>query len=97
MDVKDSFLDLERQRLRLEENLGKLRQTLQHWQTWEAEYEGLKEEILAAGRNASSTVLVRLSLPPHPKNGSLSDTLTQIAIGRDFGGTLVDEKGTTLH
>jgi unconventional prefoldin RPB5 interactor 1 len=46
--VKDSFLDLERHRQLLEDNLEKLRKSLRHWQTWEAEYEGLKEEILAA-------------------------------------------------
>lgn len=45
--VKDSFLDLERHRQLLEENIEKLRKALQHWQTWEAEYEGLKEDILA--------------------------------------------------
>ncbi len=43
--VKDSFLDLERRRRQLEENVAKLRGLLQHWQTWEAEYEGFKEEI----------------------------------------------------
>ena len=43
--VKDSFVDLERQRRRLEENVQQLRKSLQHWQLWEAEYEGLKEEI----------------------------------------------------
>lgn len=46
--VKDSFLDLERHRQLLEDNIAKLRKSLQHWQTWEAEYEGLKEEILAS-------------------------------------------------
>lgn len=46
--VKDSFLDLERHRQLLEDNIAKLRKSLQHWQTWEAEYEGLKEDILAA-------------------------------------------------
>ncbi|KAH7379702.1 Prefoldin subunit-domain-containing protein [Cadophora sp. MPI-SDFR-AT-0126] len=46
--VKDSFLDLERHRQLLEENIEKLRKSLLHWQVWEAEYEGLKEEILAA-------------------------------------------------
>lgn len=45
--IKDSFLDLERHRQLLEENIEKLRKSLRHWQTWEAEYEGLKEEILA--------------------------------------------------
>lgn len=46
--IKDSFLDLERHRRLLEENIEKLRASLRHWQMWEAEYEGLKEEILAA-------------------------------------------------
>lgn len=45
LEVSDSFVDLERHRLRLEENVSKLRKSLQYWQTWEAEYEGMKEEI----------------------------------------------------
>ncbi len=45
--IKDSFLDLERHRQLLEDNIAKLRKSLQHWQNWEAEYEGFKEEILA--------------------------------------------------
>ena len=41
-----SALDqVELQRQQLEENVAKLRKTLQHWRTWDAEYEGLKEEI----------------------------------------------------
>lgn len=44
-DIKDSFLDLERHRLQLEENVKGLRRALQHWQTWDAEYEALKEEV----------------------------------------------------
>jgi unconventional prefoldin RPB5 interactor 1 len=47
--VKDSFLDLERHRQLLEANIQKLRTSLEHWQTWEAEYEGLKEEIANLG------------------------------------------------
>lgn len=43
--TRDLLVDLERHRLRLEENVAKLRKSLQHWQTWELEYEGLKEEI----------------------------------------------------
>jgi unconventional prefoldin RPB5 interactor 1 len=41
--------EIERQRRALEENVQKLRQSLKHWQTWEAEYEGLKEELIATG------------------------------------------------
>ncbi|KAJ9132964.1 hypothetical protein NKR23_g11082 [Pleurostoma richardsiae] len=43
--VKDSFLDLERHIQLLEQNVERLRNALQHWQLWEAEYEALKEEI----------------------------------------------------
>jgi unconventional prefoldin RPB5 interactor 1 len=60
--IKDSFLDLERHRQILEENIEKLRKSLQHWQTWEAEYEGLKEEILAVQPAPSTTQLVRIGL-----------------------------------
>ncbi|KAL6701789.1 Prefoldin subunit domain-containing protein [Trichoderma pleuroticola] len=46
-DARDSLLDLEKHRLRLEDNVDKLRKALQHWQTWDAEYEALKEEVEA--------------------------------------------------
>ena len=38
---------VEGQRLLLERNVEKLRSALQHWRTWDAEYEGLKEELLS--------------------------------------------------
>lgn len=43
--VKDPLLGLELRRLQLEEQVSKLRKALRHWQTWDAEYEGLKEEL----------------------------------------------------
>ena len=55
---KDSFVDLERHRLRLEENVAKLQKSLQHWQTWEAEYEGMKEEIGGLNDKHTDTELV---------------------------------------
>lgn len=36
---------LETRRLELETNVAKLRKSLQYWRTWDAEYEGLKEEL----------------------------------------------------
>lgn len=41
----------------LEDNIQNLRNSLRHWQTWEAEYEGLKEEILAANPSPNRTQL----------------------------------------
>ena len=45
--IRDSFVDLERHRLQLEQNISKLRASLRHWQQWELEYEGMKEDVLA--------------------------------------------------
>ncbi|KAK6347252.1 hypothetical protein TWF696_007324 [Orbilia brochopaga] len=51
----DTIEVTERQRLQLEESVAKVRKALRHWQIHSAEYEGLKEELLAlpnkAGRN----------------------------------------------
>ncbi len=51
--VRDSFIDLERQRLLLEENVSKHQASLRHWQAWEIEYEGVKEELSSLGENHS--------------------------------------------
>lgn len=43
--VKDHFIDLERHRRQLEENVARLQTALQHWRLCDAEYEELKEAI----------------------------------------------------
>lgn len=60
--ISDSFVDLERHRLRLEENVAKLQKSLQHWQTWEAEYEGFKEELSALKEDCTDAELVKISM-----------------------------------
>jgi unconventional prefoldin RPB5 interactor 1 len=72
MAVDNTIAGLERQRLELEENVRKLQQSLYHWRLWEAEYDGLKEEI---------TLL---------KEDSTKDDILEK--GREFAGTVVDEK-----
>lgn len=57
-DPSINFTDLENQRLQLEENVAGLRKSLQYWQTWEAEYEGLKEEFIAFGQEHTPDELV---------------------------------------
>lgn len=64
--ISDSFADLERHRLRLEENVAKLQKSLQHWQTWEAEYEGFKEELLALGDDCTDAALVKTFITSLP-------------------------------
>ncbi|KAJ0300243.1 hypothetical protein COL5a_003903 [Colletotrichum fioriniae] len=58
--VRDSFLDLEKHRLQLEDSVAKLQKALQHWQKWDAEYESLKEEIESVPQPASREVLARI-------------------------------------
>jgi len=62
------LLKLEQQRQALETNLQKLRQTLKHWQLWEAEYEGLKEEILSAEDDLDAAGFTRIA---HTYGGDL--------------------------
>ncbi|EAW10359.1 prefoldin-like protein [Aspergillus clavatus NRRL 1] len=52
--------DLERQRLELEGNILKLQESLYHWRTWEAEYEGLKEEINDLDDDATTDDFLRV-------------------------------------
>lgn len=40
-----NFHDLEQRRLALEDNISELQKSLYHWRTWEAEYDGFREEI----------------------------------------------------
>jgi unconventional prefoldin RPB5 interactor 1 len=42
---QDTMASVERRRIELEENVAKLRKSLQHWENWGIEYEMLKEEI----------------------------------------------------
>ena len=56
--VRDSFVDLERHRLQLEQNVAKLQASLRYWQRWEVEYEGMKEEILDLERDFTQDELV---------------------------------------
>lgn len=51
------LVELEKQRQDLEMSLQKLREGLRHWQMWEAEYEGLKEEIQRSKADPSAEEL----------------------------------------
>ncbi|KAJ0421579.1 Prefoldin subunit-domain-containing protein [Aspergillus carlsbadensis] len=62
MGVHSGNLDgLERQRLELESNILQLQQSLYHWRTWEAEYDGLKEDIHALDDDATTADFLRAS------------------------------------
>lgn len=59
--TKDSFRDLEKYRQQLEDNIAKLRKSLRHWQTWDAEYDGLKEEILSVDPTPNRDELISIA------------------------------------
>lgn len=58
--LSGDLANLEKHRKHLEQDVVKFRESLLHWQTWEAEYEGLKEDILGLGENHNDVGLVRL-------------------------------------
>ncbi|KAJ2898082.1 hypothetical protein MKZ38_004194 [Zalerion maritima] len=57
---RDSLHDLERHRLQLEQNVEKLNTALQRWRIWDAEYEGLKEEVARLADEADKGDITRL-------------------------------------
>ena len=57
----DGLGDLEKRRAALEDNVSRLQASLLHWQAWEIEYEGLKEEILGLGRAPTSQEVERIA------------------------------------
>ncbi|KAJ5645817.1 hypothetical protein N7490_002189 [Penicillium lividum] len=63
---------LEQRRLALKESILQLQKSLYHWRTWEAEYDGLRDEIKDL-----------------PDDATTDDFL---AVGREFGGSLVTEE-----
>ncbi|KAI0105954.1 Prefoldin subunit-domain-containing protein [Daldinia grandis] len=51
--AKDSFLDLERHRQKLEENVTRLANALDHWKQWKKEYEALRADVKSLPSAAS--------------------------------------------
>jgi unconventional prefoldin RPB5 interactor 1 len=63
MGVPNHNLDaLEEQRLALEENILQLEKSLYHWRTWEAEYDGVREEISNLEDDASTHDFLAVAL-----------------------------------
>ncbi|EUC41126.1 hypothetical protein COCMIDRAFT_106979 [Bipolaris oryzae ATCC 44560] len=54
--TQSALEDIERRRVQLQQTVDQLRKSLNHWTTWEAEYEALKEEIEAAGDPSPSQI-----------------------------------------
>ncbi|KAI9718474.1 MAG: hypothetical protein M1828_006719 [Chrysothrix sp. TS-e1954] len=59
--VAMDLTQLEDRRLELQNNVDRLRKALKHWQTWDADYEGLTEELNTAGRSHESEDLAAVA------------------------------------
>jgi unconventional prefoldin RPB5 interactor 1 len=59
---RDTLDDLERQRLHLEENVRKLRQSLYNWRLWEAEYDGLRDELETLEDDCTSAEILQIGI-----------------------------------
>lgn len=59
----DTVANLDRLQAQLEASIAKLQVALKHWQTSEAEYEGLKEELHALPEAYDETRLVYSARP----------------------------------
>lgn len=59
---RDTLDDLERQRLDLEENVRKLRQSLYNWRLWEAEYDGLRDELETLEDDCTSAEILQIGI-----------------------------------
>ena len=94
--VITSLDSLEKRYNVLEENIVSLRKSLQHWQIWEAEYEGFREEISRLGETPTFHQLVGVlnCVSLHACFQYLTK-LNQEELSEDFGGSLFNEKGSS--
>ncbi|KAG8631443.1 hypothetical protein KVT40_000583 [Elsinoe batatas] len=53
--------EVDRRRVELETNMEKLEKALKHWQLWDAEYEGFKEELIELEDDARPETIERLA------------------------------------
>lgn len=94
--MSESVIDLKSHWSQSRENISKFQKSLRHWQTWEAEYEGLREDISELGDEPTRAQLVRRG-----RSGVLSCLLrltsaAQKEAGDGFEGELLNQKGMIL-
>ncbi|KAJ5175132.1 uncharacterized protein N7482_001009 [Penicillium canariense] len=84
MGIPSHNLDaLERRRLALEDNITELQKSLYHWRTWEAEYDGLRDEINELNDNATAEAFLAVA---RECGGSLLDEREMQTILRTEAG-----------
>lgn len=90
----NSLHELERQRLELEGNISKLQDSLYHWRTWEAEYDGFKEEINELDDDATMNDYLRVG---RDFGGSLvNEEEVKVILGEKQGVTRTKQQAVDL-
>ena len=60
-EVHQNLAQVEQARQKLEDQISKLRKSLQYWQTWEAEYDGFKGELETLDQASTSEDIIELA------------------------------------
>lgn len=83
-------MEIDKLRHQLDEDITKTKALLKHWQTWEAEYEGFKEELEELGEHVTMEAMVCEA------TSVISFTLThdQTASAERFDGVFLTKEGT---
>ncbi|GKZ25591.1 hypothetical protein AbraIFM66951_002979 [Aspergillus brasiliensis] len=90
----NSLHELERQRLELEGNISKLQDSLYHWRTWEAEYDGFKDEINELDDDATMDDYLRVG---RDFGGSLvNEEEVKVILGEKQGVTRTKQQAVDL-
>nr|XP_001401748.2 hypothetical protein ANI_1_1778184 [Aspergillus niger CBS 513.88] len=90
----NSLHELERQRLELEGNISKLQDSLYHWRTWEAEYDGLKDELNELDDDATMDDYLRVG---RDFGGSLvNEAEVKVILGEKQGVTRTKQQAVDL-
>lgn len=89
--IKDHFLDLERHRRQLEENVEKLRKAITHWRKCDADYEELKEEVEAISGPVDRADLDRIC------DEFEGQVITSKEVKEIFGEATVKPKGQIVN
>ncbi len=89
---ESSISKIENRRNELEKNVAKLQASLRHWQAWEIEYEGMKEELSKLGDHPSVSEINETA----ESNGEASLDSSIVLLTRKERLLIVrDEKGVT--
>ncbi|EGD90560.1 hypothetical protein H112_02026 [Trichophyton rubrum D6] len=86
-DSNEPLLSLEEKRLELEKQITNLQTSIYHWKIWNAEYDGLKEEILSLPENSSREHI--LELGRNLEGSQVTEKEVRALLGEGSSGPIV--------